>query len=83
MSVSQWIRAPMSTYDSHTGIFENRSKVEDLPIQSAIPLSKTFRAFIVTQEEVSSTDGKGASVGLATYSVRSYFIPHYKMNRFQ
>ena len=59
----------MCTYDSHTAIFENRSKVEDLPIQSPTPLCKSFPYFVVTQEEVSSTDGKGASVGLATCSV--------------
>jgi hypothetical protein len=62
----------MSSYDPITGIFENHSKVEDLPIQSPIPLSKTFPYFVVTQEEVSSTDGKGASVGLATCSVRIF-----------
>ena len=60
----------MGTYDPISGIFENRTKAEDLPIQSPIPLSKTFPYFIVTQEEVSSKDGKGASVGLATCSVR-------------
>jgi hypothetical protein len=76
MPVSQWIRSPMGTYDSHTGFYENRSKLEDLPVQSPIPLSKSFRYFVVTQEEVSPTDGKGASVGLATFSVR------LKINRF-
>jgi hypothetical protein len=60
----------MCSYDSTTGIFENHSKIEDLPIQSPTPLSKSFPYFIVVQEEVSSTDGKGASVGLATCSVR-------------
>ena len=60
----------MCTYESHTGLFENRSKLEDLPVQSPIPLGKKFRYFIVTQQEISSTDGKGASVGLATCSVR-------------
>jgi hypothetical protein len=60
----------MCTYDSIKGIFENRSKAEDLPIQSPVPLSQTFPCFIVTQEEISSNDGKGASVGLATYSVK-------------
>ncbi|CAF3406424.1 unnamed protein product [Rotaria sp. Silwood1] len=68
ISVSQWIRGPLSSYNAHTGYFENRAKVEDLPIQSPIPLSKSFCYFIVTQEELSPTDGKGASVGLATYS---------------
>jgi hypothetical protein len=62
----------MCSYDATTGIFENRSKVEDLPIQSPTPLSKSFPYFMVVQEEVSSTDGKGASVGLATCSVRSF-----------
>ncbi|CAF0900115.1 unnamed protein product [Rotaria sp. Silwood1] len=66
--ISQWIRAPMGTYDTHTGLFENRSKLEDLPVQSPIPLGKKFRYFVVTQQEVSLTDGKGASVGLATCS---------------
>ena len=61
----------MATYDSRTGIFENRSKLDDLPVQSPIALSKSFRSFILTQEEVSSIDGKGASVGLATFSVSS------------
>jgi hypothetical protein len=60
----------MSSYDPTTNIFENRLKVEDLPIQSPIPLSKTFPYFIVTQQEISSNDGKGASIGLATCSVR-------------
>jgi hypothetical protein len=60
----------MSSYDPSTGIFENRLKAEDLPIQSPIPLSKTFPYFIVTQHEISPSDGKGASVGLATCSVR-------------
>lgn len=60
----------MGTYDTHTGFFENRSKLEDLPVQSPIPLGKSFRYFVVTQQEVSQTDGKGASVGLATCSVR-------------
>ena len=59
----------MSTYDATNGIFENPSKVEDLPIQSPTPLSKTFPYFVVIQQEVSPTDGKGASVGLATCSV--------------
>ncbi|CAF3064750.1 unnamed protein product [Rotaria socialis] len=68
ISVSQWIRGPLGSYNPDTNLFENRSKVEDLPIQSPIPLSKSFRYFIITQEEVSSTDGKGASVGLATCS---------------
>ncbi len=72
MPVSSWIRSSMCAYDPNTGIFENRAKVEDLPIQSPIPLSKTFCYFVVTQEEVSPTDGKGASVGLATCSVRLY-----------
>ena len=53
-------------------------KLEDLPIQSPIPLSKTFCYFVVTQEEVSPTDGKGASVGLATCSVRLYKKPKHK-----
>jgi hypothetical protein len=60
----------MGTYDTHTSLFENRSKLEDLPVQSPIPLGKNFRYFVVTQQEVSPTDGKGASVGLATCSVR-------------
>lgn len=59
----------MGTYDTHTGFFENRSKLEDLPVQSPIPLSKSFRYFVVTQQEVSLSEGKGASVGLATCSV--------------
>ena len=59
----------MSTYDATNGIFENPSKVEDLPIQSPTPLSKAFPYFVVIQQEVSPTDGKGASVGLATCSV--------------
>jgi hypothetical protein len=59
----------MGTYDTHTGFFENRSKLEDLPVQSPIPLGRSFRYFVVTQQEVSPTDGKGASVGLATCSV--------------
>ncbi|CAF5211504.1 unnamed protein product, partial [Rotaria magnacalcarata] len=66
--ISQWIRAPMGTYDTHTLLFENRSKLEDLPVQSPVPLGKNFRYFVVTQQEVSPTDGKGASVGLATCS---------------
>lgn len=60
----------MCNYDPTTGIFENRTKVEDLPLQSPIPLSKTFPCFLVTQHEITSSDGKGASVGLATCSVR-------------
>lgn len=60
----------MGTYDTHTGFFENRSKLEDLPVQSPIPLGKSFRYFVVTQQEVAHADGKGASVGLATCSVR-------------
>lgn len=60
----------MGTYDTHTGLFENRSKLEDLPVQSPVPLGKSFRYFVVTQQEVSPIDGKGASVGLATCSVR-------------
>ncbi|CAF2557981.1 unnamed protein product [Rotaria sp. Silwood2] len=68
MSVSHWIRGPLSSYDSYTGFFENHAKVEDLPIQSPIPLSKSFRYFIVKQDDLSPTDGKGASVGLATCS---------------
>ncbi|CAF3928592.1 unnamed protein product [Rotaria magnacalcarata] len=68
ISVSQWIRGPLGSYNPDTNVFENRSKVEDLPIQSPIPLSKSFRYFIITQKEVSSTDGKGASAGLATCS---------------
>jgi len=63
-----------------TGIFENSLKVEDLPIQSPIPLSKSFRYFLVTQEEVSSSDGKGASVGLATCSVGFYENNSNKIN---
>jgi len=59
----------MGTYDTHTGYFENRSKLEDLPVQSPIPLGKSFPYFVVTQQEVSPVDGKGASVGLATCSV--------------
>jgi hypothetical protein len=59
----------MGTYDSQTGFFENRSKLEDLPVQSPTPLGKSFRYFMVTQQEVSPIDGKGASVGLATCSV--------------
>ena len=61
----------MCTYDPTSGIFENSAKAEDLPIQSPVPLSKEFPYFLVTQEEVSPKDGKGASVGLATLSVRS------------
>ncbi len=60
----------MGTYDIRSGYFENRSKLEDLPVQSPTPLGKSFRYFVVTQQEVSPTDGKGASVGLATCSVR-------------
>lgn len=59
----------MGTFDPQTGYFENRSKLEDLPVQSPTPLGKSFRYFVVTQQEVSPTDGKGASVGLATCSV--------------
>lgn len=59
----------MGTYDPQTRFFENRSKLEDLPVQSPTPLSKSFRYFVVTQQEVSANDGKGASVGLATCSV--------------
>ena len=59
----------MGTYDPQTAFFENRSKLEDLPVQSPTPLGKSFRYFVVTQQEVSPTDGKGASVGLATCSV--------------
>jgi hypothetical protein len=80
MPVSQWIRSSMCSYDPHTNIFENRGKVEDLPIQSPIPLSKTFCYFVVTQEEVSPTDGKGASVGLATCSVRFYKFTYQKLD---
>ena len=69
--IPQWIRAPMGTFDPQSGLFENRSKLEDLPVQSPIPLGKSFRYFVVTQHEVSPMDGKGASVGLATCSVRS------------
>ncbi|CAF1377156.1 unnamed protein product, partial [Didymodactylos carnosus] len=65
--ISQWIRAPMSTYNSQTTYFENPSKLEDLPVQSPIPLGKSFRYFVVTQQDVLSS-GKGASVGLATCS---------------
>ncbi len=72
--MSQWIRASSSSYDSSTGFFENHSKAEDLPIQSPISLSKSFPYFVVTQEEVSPTDGKGASIGLATCSVRLYLL---------
>ena len=61
----------MGTFDPQSGLFENRSKLEDLPVQSPIPLGKSFRYFVVTQHEVSPADGKGASVGLATCSVRS------------
>ncbi|CAF4058119.1 unnamed protein product [Rotaria sordida] len=68
MPISQWIRGPLISYNSNTGFFENRAKIEDLPIQSPIPLSKSFRYFIVIQEELSPIDGKGASVGLATCS---------------
>ena len=50
MPISQWIRASSSSYDANTGFFENHSKIEDLPIQSPISLSKSFRYFIVTQE---------------------------------
>jgi hypothetical protein len=64
----------MGTYDTSTGFFENRSKLEDLPVQSPIPLGQSFRYFVVTQQEVSLTDGKGASVGLATCSVRPIII---------
>lgn len=35
-------------------------------------MSKSFQCFIVTQHEVSTTDGKGAGVGLATFSVRLF-----------
>lgn len=66
--ISQWIRAPMCTYNTQSGLFENRSKLEDLPVQSPVPLSKSFRYFVVTQHEVSHGEGKGASVGLATCS---------------
>ena len=59
----------MGSYDTHTGFFENNSKLEDLPVQSPVPLGKSFQYFVVTQQEVSPTDGKGASVGLATCSV--------------
>lgn len=59
----------MGAYDPQTQMFENPSRLEDLPVQSPVPLGKTFRYFVVTQQEVSATDGKGASVGLATYSV--------------
>lgn len=68
----------MGTYDTHTGFFENRSKLEDLPVQSPIPLGKSFRYFVVTQQEVSSADGKGASVGLATCSVSKLAINQKK-----
>ncbi|CAF4314700.1 unnamed protein product, partial [Adineta steineri] len=66
--VCQWIRASSSSYNSKTGYFENLSKVPDSSIQSPVSLCKSFSYFIVTQEEVSSLDGKGASVGLATFS---------------
>ena len=74
--VSRWILGPTATYNSRSALFENRSKLEDLPIQSPIPLGKSFQYFTVTQEEVSPTDGKGASVGLTTFSVSSHLIFH-------
>ncbi|CAF1096486.1 unnamed protein product [Adineta steineri] len=66
--VCHWVRASSSSYNSKTGYFENLSKIPDSSIQSPISLCKSFSYFIVTQEEVSSLDGKGASVGLATFS---------------
>jgi hypothetical protein len=72
----------MGTYDTSTGFFENRSKLEDLPVQSPIPLGQSFRYFVVTQQEVSLTDGKGASVGLATCSVRPIVIRKKTRNCF-
>ena len=69
----------MGTYDPQTGFFENRSKLEDLPVQSPTPLGKSFRHFVVTQQEVSPTDGKGASVGLATCSVRISIEPEFDL----
>lgn len=69
MPISRWILGPTANFNSRSGTFENRSKLEDLPIQSPIPLGKSFHCFIVTQQEVSPTDGKGASVGLTTFSV--------------
>jgi hypothetical protein len=72
----------MGTYDTSTGFFENRSKLEDLPVQSPIPLGQSFRYFVVTQQEVSLTDGKGASVGLATCSVRRIIIRKKTRNCF-
>lgn len=74
--VSRWILGPTATYNSRSASFENRSKLEDLPIQSPIPLGKSFQCFTVTQEEVSPTDGKGASVGLTTFSVSSHLAFH-------
>lgn len=62
----------MCTYNTQSGLFENRSKLEDLPVQSPVPLSKSFRYFVVTQHEVSHGEGKGASVGLATCSVSKF-----------
>lgn len=80
MSISHWIRGPFGTYNPDSGLFENHSKLENLPIQSSITLSKSFPYYIITQQEVSPTDGKGASIGLTTCSVRFYTSIYYSIN---
>lgn len=70
--------------------FENVIKGEDMPLQSSISLSKSHPQYKCVQVDVSS-DGKGASVGIASCSplkptpacslLRDYYTWLPKMNR--
>ena len=48
-------------------VFENSQKVDDMPLQSPISLSKAFPHYKCVQLEVSA-DGQGSAVGIASCS---------------
>ena len=63
-----WIKPPNDCCEmTNESQFENLQKIEDMPVQSVVPLSKTFPHYKCIQMEVSN-DGQGASVGIASCS---------------
>jgi hypothetical protein len=62
-----WLKPNGCTYNIKENLFENLNKIDDLPIQSPIALSKSFPHYKCIQLEVSN-DGQGSAVGIASCS---------------
>ncbi len=63
-----WIKPPNENCDFKNDFeYENLQNIEDMPLQSTLPLSKSCSHYKCIQMEVSN-EGQGASVGIASCS---------------